>query len=78
MDDVAGATFGLDLDGEGLGDDGQEAVEQAQLVDGGSRVDGLGDGTVAQRGEDAHVDHGSHVLGAHHCQNATQQRANLE
>ena len=66
MDDVAGVPFGLDLDGEGLGNDGQEAVEQAQLVDGGSRVDSLSNGAVAQWGEDAHTDHGGHALGAHH------------
>ena len=54
LENVREATFGLDLHGEGLADDPQEAVQDAQLVDRGRRVHGLCNGAVPDGREEGH------------------------
>lgn len=54
------------LNREGLGNNGKQTVQDAKLVNGGSRVNCLSNGTIAKGGQNADVQHGCKVLGANH------------
>ena len=77
LQDVGGASLGLHLDGERLGYHGQEAVQQADLVDGSRRVHGLRNGTVADGREHTDAQHGGQVLGAGHREDAAKEGTDL-
>ena len=77
MKNVRSPSLRLDLHRQGFCDDSEERVENAEIVEGGGRIDGFGDGTVADGRENADLQHGGQILGTDCWQNAAQKRESL-